>query len=372
MHIILNAHLLAGGAGYRSAGIHAYISGLLGALAHVSPDDWRYTACVSAKSAAHFPGVALRRAPFSTANPSRRIVWEQVFQPFALRGADLHHALAFVAPALCPVPHVATIYDLSFIHYPERLSRARRLYLTHFTRQTCARARRLIAISRSTARDLTVVYGIPPDRIDLALPGYDRAAFHPLLPDETAAFRARKGLPDRFWLFIGTLEPRKNLLTLLEAYASLPAADRLPLIVAGGKGWDYQPIFDAVERWRLSELVHFPGFLPADELTFWYNSAEAFVYPSIFEGFGLPVLEAMACGTPVLTSDTSSLPEVLGDAGALLPPDDPAAWAEALRRARHDAAWRAEARARGLARAESFSWDETARATVASYRRALE
>jgi glycosyltransferase involved in cell wall biosynthesis len=117
--------------------------------------------------------------------------------------------------------------------------------------------------------------------------------------------------------------------------------------------------------------VHFPGFIAADELAFWYNSADAFVYPSIFEGFGLPVLEAMACGTPVLTSDTSSLPEVIGDAGALLPPRDPSAWMEALRRAHHDSAWRAEMRARGLARAEDFSWAQTARASVASYHQAL-
>ncbi|MDZ4770109.1 MAG: glycosyltransferase family 1 protein [Chloroflexota bacterium] len=371
MHIALNAHLLSGRAGYRSAGIHSYIAGLLRTLPRVLPNDWRLTAFVGGANTLTFPGVTMRRAALDTESPARRIVWEQLIQPFALAGCDLHHALAFVAPALTRVPAVATIYDLSFVHYPDRLSAPRRLYLDWFTRLTCQRARRLIAISHSTARDLTATFGVPADRIDIALPGYDREAFHPLPAEQIAVFRAEKGLPDRFWLFIGTLEPRKNLLTLIEAYAALPARDRLPLILAGGKGWDYQPIFDAAARHRLQNSIRFPGFIPTTEVALWYNSAEAFVYPSIFEGFGLPVLEAMACGTPVITSDTSSLPEVIGAAGALVAPRDVGAWTDALRQASADESWRTTARTRGLERASLFSWEETARATAASYRKAL-
>jgi glycosyltransferase involved in cell wall biosynthesis len=186
-----------------------------------------------------------------------------------------------------------------------------------------------------------------------------------------AAFKRAKGLPDRFWLFLGTLEPRKNLVTLIEAYAALPPADRLPLILAGGKGWDYQPIFDAVARHGLGSAVQFPGYLPFAELPFWYNGADCFLYPSVFEGFGLPALEAMACGTPVIVSDASSLPEVVGDAGMCLPATDVSAWTAALRQAAHDAAWRESARARGLAQAARYSYAATAKVQVEAYRRVL-
>lgn len=313
----------------------------------------------------------MRRSRLDTESPLRRIVWEQGIQPFQMSGVDLHHALAFVAPALSTVPNVATIYDLSFIHYPERLSALRRFYLRWFTALTCRRSRRLIAISQSTARDLAATMGVDVSRIDVALPGYDEVAFRPLDPAAVAAFRIAKGLPDRFWLFIGTLEPRKNLTMLIEAYAALPASQRLPLILGGGKGWDYQSIFDAVDRCALSEQVRFPGFIPPDELPLWYNCADAFIYPSVFEGFGLPVLEAMACGTPVITSKASSLPEVVGDAGMCIEPTITTGWTEALRRVAQDSAWRADARMRGLERAKRFSWSDTAKSTIESYKKAM-
>jgi glycosyltransferase involved in cell wall biosynthesis len=159
---------------------------------------------------------------------------------------------------------------------------------------------------------------------------------------------------------------------LLRAYAELPAADHLPLVLAGGKGWMVDEIFRTVETYGLAESVVFPGYVPADDLARWYNAAEAFVYPSVFEGFGLPVVEAQACGTPVLVSDVSSLPEAAGDAGYRLPPDDVDAWAAALVHVGHDPAWRAEAAHRGLEHAAQFTWTATAAQTVASYRRALE
>jgi glycosyltransferase involved in cell wall biosynthesis len=173
-------------------------------------------------------------------------------------------------------------------------------------------------------------------------------------------------------LFVGTLEPRKNLILLLEAYAALHPRDRLPLVLAGGKGWDYEPIFQAVERLGLRERVTFAGFISPETLPLWYNAAEAFVYPSVFEGFGIPVLEAMACGTPVIVSDASSLPEVVGTAGMCVPAHDTAAWAEALRQIVSDENWRTQARAAGLTQAQRYSWQVTAAAMVASYRRALD
>ncbi|MBZ0281092.1 MAG: glycosyltransferase family 4 protein [Anaerolineae bacterium] len=370
-HIGLNAHLLFGKAGYRSAGIHGYIYHTLANLAAEAPDDWRFTAMVGGKNELTFDGITMHRAGWDTESPLSRILWEQMVQPGQLGDFDLYHALAFVSPVLMTKPSVVTVYDLSFLHYPQVLSASRRLYLRLFTALSCQRANRVIAISHSTARDLSDSLGIPAEKIDVAVPGYDAATYKPLPREQIEAFRKRENLPDRFWLFLGTLEPRKNLPMLLEAYTALPKSERLPLILAGGKGWDYEVIFSSVERYNLVKEVQFPGYLPVDVLPLWYNSAEAFIYPSVFEGFGLPVLEAMACGTPVLVSDASSLPEVAGNAGMCLPPHDVQAWTAGLQRAYVDAEWRLQAHEQGLLEAMRFNWRQTAQATIASYRQAL-
>lgn len=371
MHIGLNAHLLAGQASYRSAGIHGYIYHTLAHLAAAAPPDWRFTALVGAASAADLPGIAVRRSRWDTQPPLRRIIWEQFVQPWQLGAFDLYHALAFVAPLVLPVPMVVTVYDLSFLHYPQALTPARRTYLHLLTGLTCRRARRVICISHSTARDVIESLGIPPEKVDVAPAGHDPTRFRPLPPDDVATFRQAKGLPARFWLFVGTLEPRKNLPTLLHAYAALPARQRPPLLLGGGKGWAYDNIFAAIEQLGLADSVRWLGFLPADELPYWYNCAEVFVYPSVFEGFGLPVLEAMACGTPVVVAEASSLPEVVGEAGLCVPPHDVDAWANALHRVVDDADWRAQASQRGLAQASRYTWQETARQTIRSYECAL-
>lgn len=376
MHIGLNAHLLAIGGGYRAAGIHNYIHYLLTHLAEVSPEDWRYSALVGAKNRATYRGVHMRRSALDTRSALRRILWEQLFQSGELRDVDFYHALAFAAPLTLPrrLPFVVTVYDVSFLRYPHRLSRARRLYLQTMTGHTCRRAGRIIAISQSTANDITHFFDIPADKIDVTHLGVDDAIFHPLRPDDASlvAFRARHRLPDDFWLFLGTLEPRKNLPMLLRAYARLPQSQRLPLYIAGGKGWGYDEIVATIHQTGIASDVHLVGFVPTDEIALWYNSATTFIYPSVFEGFGLPVLEAMACGTPVITSDASSLPEVAGDSALTIDPHDEEAWTQALQRAHDDATWRDTARQSGLAQAERFHPRNTAQATVATYRRVLE
>jgi glycosyltransferase involved in cell wall biosynthesis len=216
-HIGLNAHLLASKPGYRAAGIHNYIHHLLRHLPTAAPSEWQFTALVGAANTASYDGITMRRARIDTESVSRRILWEQFAQPGQLRAFDLYHALAFVAPLVLPVPMVVTIYDLSFMRYPERLSTGRRLYLRYFTELTCKRARRILAISHSTGRDLTELLGVPASKIDVTPLGYDASLYKPLPRTEVEAFRQRNGLPERFWLFVGTLEPRKNLVTLIEA-----------------------------------------------------------------------------------------------------------------------------------------------------------
>jgi glycosyltransferase involved in cell wall biosynthesis len=372
MHIGLNAHLLSPQASYRSAGIHSYITNTLAALPAVVKDTAQLTAFVGGANPAQFDGVTMERAALDTTAPARRILWEQAVQPFQLHRFDLYHAMAFVAPVWpYKPPTVVTIYDLSFIHYPQVLSSSRRAYLSAFTRHTVHKAARVIAISQSTARDVVEQFGIPADRVDVAPCGTDFTRFHPLPAADIAAFRAKKNLPENFWLFLGTLEPRKNLPTLIHAYARLPQDTRPPLVLAGGHGWAYQPIYDAIEQHRLQADIHLPGFIPADDLPLWYNSADVFIYPSIFEGFGIPPLEAMACGCPVIVSDASSLPEVVDRTDNLrVPPLDIDAWEAALCTALEDTDWRNRASQSGQRAASRYTWENTAQQTWISYQQA--
>ena len=371
MKIGLNAHLLSSQAGYRAAGIHGYIHNILTHIPQLAPSDWEFTAMIGGANSNRFENVSMQRARLNTESPFKRIIWEQGLQLFQLRQFDLYHAMAFVAPLILSTPMVVTVYDLTFMRYPQRLTTARRLYLRTFTALTCRRAKRVIAISQSTADDLTNLLDVPSDKIDVTPLGYDSSAYRSLPKSQIDDFTTLKNLPERFWLFVGTLEPRKNLVVLLNAYANLPKSERLPLILGGGKGWMVDDIFATIERHNLSDEVQHIGFIPTAELPLWYNSAEAFLYPSVFEGFGLPVLEAMACGTPVLTSNVSSLPEVAGEAGMTLPPDDEAIWMESLRRIFHDQEWREEASERGMEQAGQFTWERTARLTIDSYSKAM-
>jgi glycosyltransferase involved in cell wall biosynthesis len=266
-------------------------------------------------------------------------------------------------------PFVLTVHDLSYLFFPQGFRALNRSYLQTFTRLSVRRARRVIAVSESTKRDLVEQYGLSPDKVDVVHNGVD-PGFQPLPVGQVAAFRREKGLPDRFILFVGTLEPRKNVVRLVEAYARL-TKERPPLMLVGGKGWLYDEIFTRVEALGLSSEVRFVGYVPADALPLWYSAADLFVYPSLYEGFGLPPLEAMACGTAVISSTASSLPEVVGEAGLLIDPADTEALAKAMEQVLSDTEMRKQMQSAGLVQAQNFSWEKTARQTIESYRRAL-
>jgi glycosyltransferase involved in cell wall biosynthesis len=298
-------------------------------------------------------------------------LWEQVVQPWVLHriGADLMHGPVFVGPLLTHCPFVITIHDLSFIRFPALFRPTKRMYLTAMTRLSARRARRLIAVSAHAAGESTRLLGVPRDRVDVVYHGVD-PIFHPLPDDDVAAFRRQKGLPERFVLFVGTLEPRKNLVRLVEAFARIRHRD-VALVLVGGKGWLYDELFARVEALGLDHDVLFPGYVARDALPLWYNAATAFAYPSLYEGFGLPVLEAQACGTPVLTSNASSLPEAAGDGALMVDPYDVLALTAGLDRLLTDGTLRQELRERGLAHAGRFSWSRTAQETACVYRRAM-
>ncbi len=368
VHVALNAHLLFGGATYRSAGIHQYIANLLRHLPGADP-EFRYTVFVGA-GRPEMAGAVVRQSRLPTGRPLVRLLWEQFVQPLEVLRArpQLLHSLAFVSPLAAPCPTVVTVHDLSFMLLPDRFPVARRLYLRTFTGLSCRRARRVIAVSRSARADVARLFGVPAARIDVASPGVS-PAFRPLPRAEVEAFRARRGLPERFILYLGTLEPRKGLGTLLRAFARLRRTrPELALVLAGAPGWGAAEVFALAEALALGPAVVFPGFVRAEELPWWYNAAAVFAYPSSYEGFGMPVAEALACARPVVASAVASLPEVAGEAALLVPPEDEAALAEAVLRALD---LPVEALARGPAQVAPFTWSATAANTALSYRRAL-
>lgn len=370
MHVAINAHLLSATEGYRKAGIHRYIWGVLSNLPEAAPDA-QFSVMLNHQLQTPLPRVTARIS-FDTTSPLRRIFWEQVVQPFAVRQLQpaLYYSPAFVIPRFLPCPAVVMVHDLSFVRYPEVLSRLRRLYLQRFTRESCHRATRVIANSESTAQDMVRFWGVPREKIDVSLVGVS-PEFKPLPAATVAGFRQRKRLPQRFLLFLGTLEPRKNLPMLLRAYAALPAAMRqeMHLVLAGGRGWMFEDIFATIADRNLSTTVHTPGFVASEELALWYNAADAVVYPALYEGFGIPLLEAMACGKLVLASNTSSLPEALGDTGVLLPPTDEQAWTAAMRNVYES--YPLPQQNTAIARAATFTWYAVAQRTIESFRRAL-
>ncbi len=285
---------------------------------------------------------------------------------------DLFHATDHVLPPLRHTPSVFTVHDLAFLAHPETHLRSNRTYLAAMMPRYVATATVVIADSEATRRDVLARYQVAPDKVRVVPLGVE-PTFAPVPPPEARALvAARYGLTAPYLLFVGTLEPRKNLRGLVAAYrALLQRHDDAPdLTVAGAEGWRYDDLYRLVQQEGLSARVRFLGRVADADLPALYSAAAAFAYPSLYEGFGLPPLEALACGTPVVCSDRSSLPEVVGDAALLVDPTDAAALARALARLLDDEALRRLLRARGLARAAQFTWARTAAETLAAYEEA--
>lgn len=367
--VAFNAQLASGATSYRSAGISAYILNLLRTLSQ--QDGLRYTIFVGDERLPIQVPFSTYRSHFPTASPPARILWEQLVLPMVLRhlGADLLHAPAFVGPLLSSCPQVITVHDLSFLRHPEFFRTGNRIYLKWMTRWACRRAKGVIAVSKFTAAEVSALLGVPPDRVHVVYHGV-QSRFHPLPAEEVDLFRRKQGLPDRFILYLGTLEPRKNLITLIQAFARLPFPD-VHLVLAGGKGWLYEEIFAEVERLEIEDRIHFPGYVPAETQTFWYNAAYLFAYLSHYEGFGLPILESLACGTPALIAEGTSLPEAGGPGALAVEGNNVEAVTGGLQRMLVDEEFRADLRRRGLKHATCFDWGETARQTTALYRNIL-
>lgn len=369
VRIGIDAHLLSGDAGYRRAGIHHYIAQVLGNLPE---SDFEYL--VYTRHKADF----LQRSDMTTISsrwPTEkravRILWEHLNWPWQIKRhkLDMLHSTAFVTPLFSSCPEIVTVYDLSFLHFPDQFLRLQQLYLHTQTKRSCQQARHIITISESSRQDIHTFFNIPLSRISVIYPGVDDR-YQPLSAEEAGAFRQEIGI-GRYLLHVGTLQPRKNIITLLEAFAQL-ADQELQLVLIGGKGWLFEEIFARIQQLQISERVHFMGYVPDNQMPAWYAAADLFVFPSVYEGFGMPIIEAMAAGTPVVASNQSSIPEAVGEAGLTFDPQNIAECAARIMAVLHDPQLSATMQAKGLAHARQFSWERAGRETAAVYRLAIE
>lgn len=370
VRIGINAHLLSEQEGYRRAGIHQYISQI---LTHLPvEDDLEYFVYTRHRSLPEKQNCRVIGSRWPTERRQLRILWEQSVWPVAAvrDGLDLLHSMAFVTPILSSKPAVVTVYDLSFMHYPERFVSLQRRYLAGQTCRSCRQARRVIAISKSGREDVHQFFGVPLERIDVIHPGVS-SMFSPRSPEEVADFRRRQGLPERFLLHVGTLQPRKNIPALISALARLSDKE-LALYLVGGKGWLYDEIFAQAAELGLRQRVRHVGYALDEDLPLWYNAATLLVFPSIYEGFGMPMVEAMACGTPVIAANAAAAPEAAGDAALYFEAKDVDSLAGQIERALVDSDLAATMRARGLVQAARFSWPRAGQQTASVYRAALQ
>jgi len=301
-----------------------------------------------------------------------RIGWMQLRAQRALEALqpDVAHFTNGMIPIGSTVSTVVTVHDMSLRLYPQ-CHPWRRLVLNRPLMHVAIHAASaIVTVSHSARRDLLRLHGVAPDKVSVvheaASPAFKPIADRAMLD----AIKARYALPDRFILYVGTIEPRKNLNRLMAAFAAARQSG-IPhqLVCVGPYGWSSRDLTGEIDRLGIRDAVHFTGYVPFEDLPAIYNLGDFFVFPSLYEGFGLPVVEAMASGLPVLTSNTSSLGEIAGDAAVTIDPTDTDAMIDAIRRLASDPELRRDRSARGHARAKTFSWTQTAREMLAVYHR---
>jgi glycosyltransferase involved in cell wall biosynthesis len=374
MHVGLNLIFLVPG---ETGGMEVAARELIPALLAEAPPGTRFTAFINHEAAAAKDGPWGELLPAVTVpvNARNRVQWvlgEQTLLPrlAARAGVDLVHSLASTAPLWGRFRRVVTVHDLIYARFPEAHAGIRDKGMRVLVPQAVRRSDRVIVDSRSTRDDLVELLGVSPEDVDVVPLGLGAVQRDTPLPERETRARFELG-ERRVVLSLSAKRPHKNLFALIGALALLPAEDR-PLLVLPG----YPTAHEAELRERAASAgvagdVRFPAWVSVEEREGLWQAADAFVYPSLYEGFGLPVLEAMARGVPVGCSNASSLPEVAGDAALMFDPHDETAIAAALERLLSDPAEAERLRARGLQRAREFTWEGTARLTLDSYRRAL-
>ena len=351
-------------------GVGNYIKNLVWSLAGIDREN-EYVLFASAENACHLQGLGENFSiEFAPSNRTLRLPWEQSVLPLRLKQKriDVCHGATFVTPLLKTCGHVVSIHDMTFHLTPERHSLLKRAYFRAMIPQMARRSERVIAISESTKRDLVSLLEIKEEKICVTHLGVDKR-FRPVTDEqELTRVRQKYKLSPKYILYVGLIEPRKNVETLVDAYHADSLHTEFELVLAGNLGWGYRPLLKKVANSHVRNRIRMPGYVADADLPALFSMAATFVYPSVYEGFGLPVLEAMACGAPVITSQVSSLPEVAGDAAILVDPTDPKSLASALQKALADEHLRKSLSERGIQRAQLFTWEKTAQKTLGVYK----
>ncbi len=372
----LNAMMLFTGSGYRNAGVSRYTQEIVSRLVQTNHDYVLFLNGDAQELPFDIGSNCIVHRGFKGAdNPWKRIAWEQTVLPVLARrsGLDILHSFLNVSPILDGTAQVLTVHDLSYVMVREAHPLRRRMYLPVMSRLSIHRASRIFADSNATRTDIADHYGTNPKKIDVVYPGVDKG-MSPQPEHLIESFRSDKGLPNNFILYLGTIERRKNVDILVRAFAQLRRTDRYKghLVVAGGRGWDYDEVDRAVREEGVESEVIFVGFVAESDKAMWYNAARVLVYPSSYEGFGLPVLEAMACGTPVVTSNVSSMPEVAGKAAVTVSPGNPCDLADAIFSITDSPERAQKMRSLGIEQSSRFSWDKAAEKCLLAYEGIIE
>jgi len=370
LRIAIDAHSVGTGLG----GNESYATNLIEALAEIDQTN-RYTLYVTKREAVERFGNRWPNFSVRSTLPHTPLIRIPLTLSAELRRnpVDVLH-VQFTAPPFSPCPVVVSIHDLSFEHLPQTFTWRSRKQLRITVRRTARQASQVIALSEYARNDIVETYQVRPDRISV-IPLSAGDHFRPI-SDEEELQRVRQtyGIEGEYMLSVGAIQPRKNLGRLVAAYSHLRDAKpegKLPKLVLAGKcAWLYDETLRAIKELALSESIILTGYVPEEDLPALYSGALCFIYPSYFEGFGLPPLEAMQCGVPVIVGNRTSLPEVVGDAGLLVDPFDVNALAAAIEKVLTDSDLRAKLSVQGLARAKIFDWRETARQTLAVYQKA--
>jgi glycosyltransferase involved in cell wall biosynthesis len=370
MRIGLNALLCSSGRNYRRTGVSRYIDELIRHLALLNSGSELIAYTNRNFEVDGWDSVRLRRAAIPVGNPTIRIGWELVTLPVATvrDRLDVFHGTVNALPRGIRAATAVTVHDLAFLRYPEQVTGKRYRYLKWVVETSIRRANIVLTPSEATRADVIEAFAIGPDRVVATPLGVDER-FRPASPESIESVRSEYRLERPYILTVGTLEPRKNLPMLVRAFAVLK--DEIPhdLVLAGPAGWLMDDIERTIVAAGIDDRVRRIGFADDLALVALYSGAEMVAIPSLYEGFGLPVIEAMATGAPVLTSDVSSMPEVAGDAALLIDPTDLESIVEGIRRILGSEELRAKMRSAGPLRAAQFTWQRTASETMAAYRR---
>ncbi len=363
---------------HKQAGLGTYTAGLIQGLIHTDPGG-QYSIAYNDSDNVNLEHPYDKLLAFTSAMGNKPWRMRNALTYFGARPFDrafpdvqLYHSTGHLLPKFKNIKTVFTLHDLIPLIYPEYHLPLNKIFLSQMFPRFLRQADAIISVSESTKRDAINLLDIPEEKITVVSEGVEPKFFPIRDPNRLASIRDKHGLPEQFILIVSTIEPRKNHTVLLDAYAELRKTHPdVGLVIVGKNGWMYEGFYDHLRETGLQKDVHLLGRVDEFDLTFLLSACTIFAFPSLYEGFGLPPLEAMSCGAPVVVSNTSSLPEVVGNAGITLDPKDVRAWVNAFSALLDDPQKRLQMSLAGQKQASKFKWEETAKQTQAVYQQVL-